>query len=235
MIFLLGCLDRLLEAPYVLTPGLSEPRSIGIAPDGGLLVTTRTGAFHIDGEGRAEQVGEPAEAVSGTPGHTWYLRKGQLEGGERALAVPGAVDVLGGWEGLLVLYPDHVERVNTSSLERTPVRLPVGDARAIALGPTGAYLVVTPAALLELQGDTANTLVAGLVDARAAATDTRGRIYVAQGKDPALYRVDAGTLTLVAQYLDDPRDLHFGVGGLLPVENVYVANGAGTVDYLRPP
>jgi hypothetical protein len=44
----------------------------------------------------------------------------------------------------------------------------------------------------------------------------------------------SGGLVSMARSLGDTRDLQFGLGGLLAVENVYIANGAGSVDYVRP-
>ncbi|MFN7145794.1 MAG: hypothetical protein ACK4YP_18610 [Myxococcota bacterium] len=60
-------------------------------------------------------------------------------------------------------------------------------------------------------------------------------MYVVHGDPPELFRVDPSGPVSVAKWLGDARDLHFGVGDRLPRENLYVANGAGTLDYVRPP
>ena len=93
--------------------------------------------------------------------------------------------------------------------------------------------MTTVTGLLAVDADI-RVLAEGLTDARAAATDTRGRVYVAQGAPTELWRVDPGGLVSMARWLGDTRDLQFGLGGLLAVENVYIANGAGSVDYVRP-
>ena len=43
LLALLGCLDELLESPYVLAPGIGEARSVSARVDGRLLVATNTG------------------------------------------------------------------------------------------------------------------------------------------------------------------------------------------------
>lgn len=238
MILLLGgCLDQLLESPYVLTPGLGEVRALSPGLNGELLVATSTGLYAVDGNGVGTRTGDPADGVTVHPGVTYVRRGGTVtyDGGE--IDVAGAVDILAGYDELAVLYPDRLVldgrfgHVGPPTPDRV-VPLGRADARAVALGPTG-YLVTTPTALLAVNADI-RVLAEGLTDARAAATDTRGRVYVAQGAPTELWRVDAGGLVSMARWLGATRDLQFGLGGLLAVENVYIANGAGSVDYVRP-
>ncbi|MDP2306612.1 MAG: hypothetical protein Q8P18_11375 [Pseudomonadota bacterium] len=245
LLALLGCLDRLLESPYVLATGLGDVRSVAPSTDGRLWVAASTGVYAIDGEGRAERIEEaPALAVASHPDRTYVLRDGRVTwGGGAGLDAPGAVDILGGHDALVVLYPDHYERIGPGDPSGAPRHLArLGgtlDARAVALGPDGGWIVVSEHALQNVGADGAvTTVIDGLVDARAAVVDVKGRIYVAQGDPQELWRVDPGApspLVSVARWLGDPKDLHFGVGGLLATENTYVANGAGTLEYVRPP
>lgn len=238
LVVLAGCLDELLESPYVLAPGLGEVRAVSPGPTGDLLVASSTGVYRVDGNAVATRIGEPADGVTVHPGRV-YVRRGSTitwEGG--SVEAPGVIDVLAGYDALALLYPDRLEL--DARFETPPgptIRVPLGrsDARAVALGPDG-YLVVTESTLLALdQQGVTHILADGLLDARAAATDAKGRIYVAQGHPSELWRLDGGQLVSVARWLGDPRDLHFGLGGLLPTENIYVANGSGSLDYLRPP
>ena len=70
----------------------------------------------------------------------------------------------------------------------------------------------------------------------ARAVDAKGRIYfVRAGEAPALYRVDGSDITLIAEWVGDVTDMTFGGGGLLPIDNLYLARTDGIVEYLRPP
>ncbi len=238
LLALAGCLDRLLESPYVLAPGLGEARSVTARADGRLVIATSTGVYAVDGEGRAERLEEaPADAVAADPNRTYVLRAGRVTWPGGGLDTPGAVDVLAGYGELVVLYPDAYEHIDVATGARTRLRLGErDDARAIALGPDESYLVVTPDSVYRtVSTGGLRPVVTDLVDARAAAMDGKGRLYVAHGDPEELWRVDPGGLSSVARWLGDPRDLQFGVGGLLPLENTYVANGMGTLDYVRPP
>ena len=215
-----GCLDRLYEAPLVLASGLGEARSL--APDGAgnLLVVTGSAIVRIDGKG-AILGADPgtATAVCTQPGRIMTLHDGVIDG----VAVAGAIDLLCSWhDEILVLWPDAVRTLGGEKRWGG-----LADARALSLGPDGSVLVVTRTALLR-----DGSPVVELTDGRAAATDRQGRIFVADGE--TLWRVDGSTKTVAARWLSDPRDLHFGAGELLPGENLYVASGGGTVDYLRP-
>jgi hypothetical protein len=182
-------------------------------------------------------------AVSAHPGRVYHLGADRITWDGGGADVPGAIDLLAGYGPLLVLSPTELDTLDPATGTRAPLATGFADARAVALGPAGTYLVVTATSLLSVApaADPAPTpgtvtpLLSGLVDARAAAIDARARVYVIQGAPPELWRVDDGALTRIARWLDDPRDLHFGVGGLLPPENAYIAGGDGTLDYVRPP
>ncbi len=235
LLALLGCLDELLESPYVLAPGIGEARSVSARVDGRLLVATNTGVYAVNGEGRAERLGDSADAVAVSPTREYALRQGRVTWDGGALDVPGAIDLTVGYDGLVVLFPDAVEHVDPDTGARRRVPLP-GVARAVSLGPDGTCLVVSETTLYRLGADdTLTPLATSLVDARAATIDAKGRVFVAQGAPEELWRVEPAGLVSVARWLGDPRDLQFGVGGLLPAENLYLANGAGTLDYVRPP
>ena len=237
LLLLGGCLDELLESPYVLTPGLGEVRAVAPGLHGELLVASATGLYAIDGNGVATRTGEAADGVTVHPGVVYVRRGGTVSYDGGAIDVTGAVDILAGYDALAGLYPDRLVLDGRFGHTGPPmpdrvVSLGRTDARAVALGPTG-YLVTTATALLAVDADV-RVLADGLTDARAAATDTRGRVYVAHGAPTELWRVEPTGLVSMARWLGDTRDLQFGLGGLLPAENVYIANGAGSVDYVRP-
>lgn len=233
---LAGCLDRMLEAPWVLTSGIGEARSLAPDGTGAWLVATDRGVARIDGEGKASDVeAGAADAVSTHPGRVYVLRDGVVRwpGGEAR--VDGAIDVAGGWDALWVLTPDTLWAVDPATGEKTARATGLDGARAVALGPEPEALVVTRDAVVAIgPGGGARALATGLVGPRAACTDARGRVFVAAGEDPALWRLDAAGPVLAARYLGDVRDLHVGLGGLLPAENLYLAVGTGSIDYLRP-
>ncbi len=236
-----ACLDELLESPYLLAPGLGEARSVSIGLDNRLLVATQSGVYAVDGAGAAERLyAGPAQAVTAHPGRVYTLHDGTVTLRDATgatlgkLPTPGAVDLLAGFDELVVLYPDRLETLAQADFAPRRAATPLRDARAVALGPKDTYLVVTETTFVAVGPDgRATELAAGLVDPRAAAADAHGRRYVVA--DGELWRLDETGLASVAGWLKDTRDLQFGVGGLLAAENLYIASGAGTLDYVRPP
>ncbi len=90
--------------------------------------------------------------------------------------------------------------------------------------------------MVRVQKGEQTEIVAGLVDARALTIDREGRPWVVHGAPPVLARVVDGTPQRVARYLGDPSDIHFGIGaGMLPTENLYIADRKGTIDYVHVP
>lgn len=226
-----GCFGRLLEAPYVLAPGLGEVRSLGPDGRGNLVAATARGLVRVDGSGVVEVIqAGPVTAVTVQPHRTVTLAEGRVRWDGGSVAVDGARDVVGGWgERLYVLGSEGVTAIGGDG----SATLASGERGfALALGPEPDMLVVSAESVRTLDG---RVLIAGIGDIRAAATDPRGRVYVAVGGDALLYRLDESGPIVVARYLGDVRDLHFGAGGLLAGENLYVADGSGQITYLRPP
>ncbi len=237
MLLLLGCLDRLLEAPYVLTAGFGEARSLAISREGALLVAGTQGIARISETATATVIGaDPVDAIAVNPTHLYALADGVLTVEGVTVPVPGAVDIAASWNPeLWVLYPDRIELLAT---DLTSTRLVSGlaGARAVNLGPQSEMLVTLATEVRAYDAVGASrSIVGGLVDARMAAADESGRVYVVQGSPSELFRVDDGQLTLIARFLDDPRDLQFGRGQLLPRTFAYFATGNGRVDYVVVP
>jgi hypothetical protein len=237
LLLLAGCLDRMFESPYVLATGLGEVRSITPGLDGHMLAATSTGVWSVDGGGVTRQLSQtPARAVATHPRRMYTLVEDAItwEGG--SASVPGAVDFLAGFGPLVVLFPDAVDTLDPDTGTRARLVAGIHDARAVALGTEGTYLVVTADSVLSVSATGAVTpLATGLVNARAAVMDDRSRVYVAQGEPSELWRIDPSGLVRIARWLEEPRDLQFGTGGAFPTENAYIAAGDGTLDYVRPP
>ena len=232
-----GCLDRLLEAPYILTSGLGEARSIAISREGDLIVAGTAGLTRITADGSPHLVDPvPTDAIAVSPNHRYALRAGHVDYEGTRLPVPGAVDIAATWNpDLWVLYPDRVEIWDPDRHARTIVT-GLSGARALTLGPQDEMLVTLPTEVRAYRADgRGRTLVTGLVNARFSATDEPGRVYVVQGDEPELFRVDDGTLTRIARFLDDPRDLQFGRGQSLVPTFAYLATASGRVDYVQVP
>lgn len=228
---LAGCFDRLLEAPYVLAPGLGEVRSLGPDGKGNLVAATAKGLVRVDGSGDVEVIDpSPVRAVTVQPGGMATLVDGGVRWDGGGVEVPGARDLVGGWDGRL--YVQGADGVTAISREGAATVVTGAHGDSLALGPEPEILLVTSRAVRTLEG---RVLAEGIGEIRSAATDTRGRVYVAVGSDAVLYRLEEGGPRLVARYLGDVRDMHFGAGGLLATENLYVADGAGQITYLRPP
>jgi hypothetical protein len=238
LLLLAGCLDQLLESPYILTTGLGEARSVSPGPNGQLLVAASKGVYQVDGSGASTRISEAADALTVHPRRVYLRRGGVIAWDDTSVDAPGALDIQAGYDVLAVLYADRLVldgrfgALGAPLPDRT-IALDRTDARTVALGPSG-YLVVTESALLAVDPGV-KVLVDGLVDARAAVTDAKGRVYVVQGSPSELWRVDDGKLVSIARWLGDPRDLHFGLGGVFPAENLYIATGMGTLEYVRPP
>ena len=238
LLLLAGCLDELLESPYVLATGMGEARSVSPDSSGQLIVAASNGVYKVEGSGAATRISEAADALTVHPRRVYLRRGGVIAWDDASVDAPGALDIQAGYDVLAVLYADRLVldgRFGAHGEPRPDRTIALGrtEAHTVALGPSG-YLVVTESALLAVDPGV-KVLVDGLVDARAAATDARGRVYVVQGAPPELWRVDDGKLVSIARWLGDPRDIHFGLGGVFPAENLYIATGMGTLEYVRPP
>lgn len=238
LLLLAGCLGRLQEAPYVLAVDLGEARSLAFRADSALLVATPRGLYAVDGEGRAEVVdARPALAVTATRRGVYTLDGSRLRGPELDQAAPGAVDLAAGWDDRLwLLYPDHLDAVDAGDGSVSRVADGLDRARALGLTPPPTMMVVTHDSVLLVDAAGAVRPVAsGLEDPRAAAMDAGGRVWVATGSPGQLFRFEAGQPVRVARYLDDPRDLHFTVIDPFPPDRLWIASGAGRVDYVAAP
>jgi hypothetical protein len=242
-----ACLDDLLEAPYVLATGLPPANGLSPSGRGPLLVATDGGTFQVDGEGRATLfLPGSARAVGAHRDRVYALETDRLavygwpvEGGPavpvRSWPLPGALD-LQSWcgESVLVAFPDRVERVEPESGTRVVLAGGLAGVRGVGLGapPCERAWVATAAGLVEL-GVEGPLRRVELPDARAVAVDDRGRTWALHGAPPVLSVLAPSGPTEIAGHLGDARDLHFGTGGLLPPDNVYLASGEGGVDYAR--
>lgn len=232
---LAGCLDRLHEAPYVLAVDLGEARSLAFDGDGRLLVATPAGVRAVDREGRVTPLdAHPARAVTASRAGIFTVDGARLRGPGIDLPAPGALDVAAAWDDRLwVLYPDRLVAVDPRDAREEPRVAGLVDARAVALAPPPRMVVVTATAVLAVDAAGAATPLAdGLVDARAAAVDAEGGVYVAAGSPPEVWRYGSGPPARVARFLEDPRDLHLTVRPPFPPDRLWIAAGAGRVDYL---
>lgn len=241
-----GCLDDLLEAPYVLTTGI--PPTAGLAPSGRgqLLAATSDGVYLVDGEGKASLlVPDEALAAGAHAQRISVLRRDRIDiltwppglppAATATWPAKGAVD-LQSWcdETLLVAYPDHVERLDPRTGTATTYIAGLTDVRGLSLGAKvcDAAWVATRDGLLEV--DVSGVLQRVLLaDARAVAVDAQGHTWALHGEPRLLSALSPQGPTVIARHLGDARDLHFGPGALLPPENVYLAAGEGGVDYAR--
>jgi len=245
-----GCIDDLLEAPYVLSTGLGEGAST-LSPSASqtLFVAGRGGVFEVDGEGRARKLRTDAATI--VVGHKAWLAVGDAggigfgpapaEGEWSAGARIGVRDTIDAqaWCGdaLLALTPTGLWLTTPDSATPTRWADAPPDARSLALSgatsPCERALVTTATGLLRVGPDGSEPAATDLVDGRAAAVDSYGRTWVIQGDPLAIWRIDQGVPQRFAGHLGDVVDAHFGTGGLLHPDNLYLLNADGSIDYVR--
>lgn len=127
-----------------------------------------------------------------------------------------------------VVLVDQAGGVSATSVAPTP-RVRVREGAVVAVG----NLWVDEAGVL--WSDNAVVLT-GLVRPRGMTRDRWGRAYVVAGEpEPALYRVDGRSLTLIAQWLGPVTDLAWGSGGWLLADTLYMVRSDGVLEYLQPP
>lgn len=251
LVVLPGCLSELLEAPYVLSTGLGEARSVCASGRTTMLVASGTGLWEVDGEGHASALltGDCAAVTAGpraayaacdggirfgplpppgTPASAWASRP-----------MPGVRDLQAWCDGdVMIGDAASVTSWNPETDETALWAEGLPGLRAVSLGGGEGcdwLTVVTEDAVWEVKPTGKRALVEGLVGARAAALDGRGRLWVVAGASPALSRIEEGKRIEFASHLGDARDLAFGYGGLLPPSNAYLADGAGSLDYVHTP
>lgn len=232
----------------MLASGLGEARSVCPSIRDAMLIGGSTGLWESDGEGRLTRLwDQPVEAVTAQSDRIYALSggvifagpwpaAGQPWAGAPALRVPAPRDLQADCApGVLIATATGVERWDGVSPTTTPLATDLPGVRALALAPDcGGALTLTAETLWQLGPTGRTSLATGLVDARAVATDLQGRVWVVQGAPSELGRVEGGVFHTFARYLGDPRDLHFGIGAhLLPADAAYLADGEGTLDYVR--
>ena len=254
MIGLSACLDRMLEAPYVLATGLGEAKTI--SPwKGGFYVGGGSGVFEVAADGTARQVSsQPVDALTSLADGWAAIQGDQLcTTAGRCLTVPGARD-LAGWYGreLRVLAGDRVLAVPLCRFDAPDADgCPKGEYREIIGGLTGArgiaygegrrWLVWTDRDLIAvIEPEPASAAISrevlwsGMTDPRAAGVDGKGRVFVVQGAEPALYRVEGGGGVLSARWMEGVTDLYAGIEQGRLGDKLYLSSSAGKVVFLQP-
>ena len=253
LLALLGCMDRLMEAPYVMATGLERVDGIVPTTRGSLLAATAQGLYEVDETG-ARFALLPDQSVQAVTSHgdqlyllaDQRLRWGTYPAPGEPLSLSGEADGAGvvdiqAWcEGrVLVATETHLELWSPVDGTREAWAGPFEGVRRISLQgepPCDGALVLLEDRLLRVQEGRRTELVAGLVDARALTIDRQGTPWLVSGEPPVLARLVDGRPQLVARYLSDPADIHFGIGvGLLPTQNLYIADRKGTIDYVHVP
>ena len=244
-----GCLDHILDAPYVLSTGLGEVRGLAPTARHTLFVATSTGTWQIDGSGQRTAVdGRPARAITTHGTRLYVLHEDEIRWGPTPADGPAASLVGAAWPGALdlqaacddtvmVATATSITRWDPATDTRTPWPAAPDGITAIGLGARECeeLFVVAGSRLWSVTEEAATPLTAELSAPRAVTRDSAGAAWMLLGEPPVLARIVAGEPQVRARHLGDPRDLHFGTGELLAPLNVYIADGAGTVDYVRVP
>lgn len=247
LLFLLGCLDAILEAPYVLTTGLSEARSLAPTSRRTMLVATPTGLLEVDGSGKYELLTEQSvHAVSAHPEVIYLLTSAGLQWGAlpasgdplldlKTIPAPGVVDVQSWCDDLVLLAGDSGLQIfdpATASITAHGAALPpVHAVSLLPQSPCAGAVVLSADALIEIHGTKIARIP--LSQPRTAAPGRDGHTWVVHGEPPVLSRLEGGALEPRANHLGDPRDAQFGNGELFSANNLYFADGSGTLDYAR--
>lgn len=251
LLTLSACIDRWLEAPFVLATGMGEARSLHPTLHEGMWVASAEGLFEVNGNGvTTPHLRTPVSAVAGTPERLFIVDESGLHWGPppapgASFQADGGVtrtdvhDLLGWTDGnLLLAIGEEVRLFDARSGTAAPYATGLGAIRALALGPTEggpSALAVTEDRLWLLRGGERTLLASGLVDAQAAATDPWGRVWILQGAPREIDRVEGQELRRFATSVGDCTDLHFGATGLFPAENLYLTARDGTLNYVRVP
>lgn len=251
-----GCIDDLLEAPYVLSTGLGEgARSLSPSPTRSFYVAGQGGLFEVDGEGRPRQLlRDPVQLAAAHLGFlaifdTQAARFGPPPDADHPwtetsrATLAGVVDAQAWCDlQLLLIAGDQLVFLGPDDDAPRPWAPAPAGARALTLGsvtgtadPCAAALVLTPDRLLLVSPQGQQPLATGLVDARAVAIDRRGEPWVVHGQPPVLARIRDGRAETIARHVGDVADMHFGTGELLHHDNAYLLTRQGSLDYVRVP
>lgn len=245
-----GCLDHLLEAPYVLASGVGKDASaMSPTTSQGMLAAGPHGVFEIDGSGRVLPIHQQAATVAvGHAAWTAIVDAGGITFGTitdgswtaSAHLPQTGVTTAQAWcdDQLLLLVDGALLLVKPGdSAARRWADAPPG-AVDLTLAPGSACaeaLVLTPERLLAVSPQGQRVLVAGLAAARTVALDRHQQPWLVHGEPPVLARAAEGQVTTVARHVGDVVDMHFGTGELLHPENAYLLTREGRVDYVRVP
>lgn len=174
-LLLTACLSRYLDAPYVLTTGLTGATQIDWGPEPGtFIVTTRTGQKLVDQTGA----------------------------------------------------------VTDSGILRPP-KQPLHEGAVTSISTEAGVVWADAAGTLWLDE---TVVLTGLVRPRGLTCDRLRRNYIVSGgEEPALYRLDGGHLTLIANWVGPVVDVAWGSGGWLTPNTLYLLREDGVLEYLQPP
>ena len=252
-----GCLDALLEAPYILSTGLHGPERMSPSPSGTILVASAGGLVEIDGEGAARTLDPaPAVAVAATPeviyvlsadGRLRWAGWAELQAGRAtwsAQVLPPGVRDLQSWcngelrlasaQGVLRWSPEAPELTPAPEVAAGAVLPPLERLELLATGGCEGVLGLSADTLLWLTPTETRVLAERLEAPLAVASDRHGGVWLVAGTPPALWFLTAeGTLEQRARHLGGARDLLFGPGELLDRRNAYLIGEEGRLDYVR--
>lgn len=241
----------MLEAPYVLSTGLSEIRSITPSGRNTLIVGGRGGLWEVDGEGHNAVLGEGAvDALTAHPNRLYVLGGGTVRYGPipasgqpflpaGSYETPGVLDMQAWCDGTVLLEsPQEITAWNPDTGETSAFAMGLSGLRALTLGGGDGCdyaLVTTETSLLQVTPTDVVVLAHDLVDARAATHDRTGRVWVVAGAPPVLYVVESGKARVFAESVGDVRDVVPGYGGLLQPSNLYLGGSDGSIGYVHAP
>lgn len=243
VLLLSGCIDHLLEAPYILATGVGpEPLAMSLTPRHSLLVGGLGGLREVDGSGAVQILrSEEARAVASHLGWLAFAdAQGvlfQLDSGAELRVPLPEVRALQAWcdASLLALSPTGIWllRPDGSPPRLWAAALPGSVDITLSPGPPcEAVLQLSPDALHRSDPQGSQPLASALEGARAVATDRLGRAWVLHGQPLVLAQIEAGQARTIARHVGDARDLSFGNGGLLHSDSAWLLIGDGRVDYL---
>ena len=189
---------------------------------------------------------QPAQAVTTHQDVVYLLTSAGLQWGAlpapgapmralQTIPAPGVVDLQSWCDERVLLAGDtglQIFEPATASITAHPATLPALHAVSLpARAPCSGAVVLSADALIQVHGTaTASTAIA---QPRTATPSRDGHTWVIHGEPPVLSRVEEGGLMLRAEHLGDPQDAHFGTGELFSPDNLYLADGSGTLDYAR--